>query len=69
MRNGIFRDVFVQDADLVDAVHEAPHLCYRRPCKAARFVEGFEPLLYFKRLYLVRDLLTESFVLSLIHPS
>jgi SAM dependent carboxyl methyltransferase len=61
VHNGILRDVFVQDADLVDAVHEAPQLCYRRPCKPARFVKGFEPLLYFKRLNVLRDLLTESF--------
>jgi hypothetical protein len=50
VQHGILRDVFVQDANLVDAVHEAPRLCNRRPGKPARFVKGFEPLLYFKRL-------------------
>ncbi len=53
--------MFVQDADLVDAVHEAPQLCNRRPGKPAHFVKGFEPLLYFKRLDVLRDSLTESF--------
>ena len=53
--------MLMQDADLVDAVHEAPQLCNRRPGKPAHFVEGFEPLLYFKWLDVLRDALTESF--------
>src|SRR5437667_12904033 len=61
VQHRILRDVFVQDADLVDAVHEAPQLCNRRPGKPAHFVEGFEPLLYFKWLDVLRDALTESF--------
>jgi hypothetical protein len=61
VQHGILRDVFVQDANLVDAVHEAPQLCNRRPSKPAHFVKGFEPLLYFKRLDVLRDLPTESF--------
>jgi hypothetical protein len=36
----ILRDVLVQDADLVNAVHEAPYLRYRRPGKSVRFVKG-----------------------------
>ena len=50
MQHGVFRDVFLQDANLVDAVHEASQLCDRCPGKPARFVKGFETLLYFKRL-------------------
>src|SRR5580704_19640219 len=61
VQHRILRDVFVQDADLVDAVHEAPQLCNRRPGKPTRFVKRFEPLLYFKRLEVLRDSLTESF--------
>src|SRR5947209_2686767 len=61
VQHGILRYVFVQDADLIDAVHESPQLCNRCPGKPARFVKGFEPLLYFKRLDVLRDLLTESF--------
>ncbi len=59
MEHGILRDAFVQDADLVDAVHDPPQLRNRRPRKSVRFVEGFEPLLNFQRLDVLRDLLTE----------
>ena len=40
MEHGIFRDVFVQDADLVDALHHSPHLGDRRPGKSVYFIEG-----------------------------
>jgi hypothetical protein len=60
VQHGILRDVFVQDADLVDAVHEAPYLRNRRPGKSVGFVEGLQPLLNFKWFDVLRDILTES---------
>ena len=61
MLDGILGDVFMQDADLVDAVHEAPQLRNRRPGKSACFVEGLQPLLYLKRLDVLRDGLAKPF--------
>jgi hypothetical protein len=48
MLHGVFRNEFVQNADLVDAVHDSPHLCNRRSGQSVGFVEGLQPLLNFK---------------------
>jgi hypothetical protein len=60
MLHGILRDVLVQDSDLVNAAHDAPHLGDRRPCQTARLVEGFQPPLNVERLDVFRDFVTEA---------
>jgi len=50
----------MQEADFVDAVHEAPYLRHRRPGKSVNFVKGFQPLLDFKGLDLLRDGFAEA---------
>lgn len=55
VQHGIRRDTLMQDADLVDAAHDAPHLRNRRPGKNARLVERLEPPLNIERLEIFRD--------------
>src|SRR5579859_4063557 len=60
VQHGILRDTLMQDADLVDAAHDAPHLRNRRPGKTARLVERFEPPLNIEQLDVFRDFDSET---------
>jgi len=52
--------MLMQDADLVDAAHDAPHLRNRRPGKTVRLVERLEPPLNIDRLDVFRDFVSET---------
>ena len=56
----ILLDVLVQDANLVDAAHDIPHLRNRRPCKTFRLAKQLEPPLNIERLDVFRDFVSET---------
>src|SRR5260370_8386758 len=50
----------MQDADLVDAAHDAPHLRNRCPCKTVCLAERLEPPLNIERLDVFGDFVSET---------
>ena len=52
----ILRDLLVDDPDLENSVHDAPNLRDCGPRVLFLVVQGIKPLLDFKRLYVLRDL-------------
>jgi hypothetical protein len=57
MLDRVFVDALVQDADLVNPVHDAPDLRDCCPCESVFGVERLEPSLDFKWPYFARQLI------------